>query len=152
MDIMKKRAMSPLFVASKARSYKSPGRGGVYPVSGMFDAWMASRQAPQGCARVSASGPGKGYTVPRPGIVAPKPNIATFAAHTKITLLKECRADDADAEALDDQFLAAQIDLDGLETGVFGQQRDAVPVTPEALDRHLVLDARDHDLIPERLA
>src|SRR6266699_3359475 len=61
-------------------------------------------------------------------------------------------ADHADAEAFDGEIVLAQIDDDGLELGVLGEQLDAVAAAAQALHRDLVVHPRHHDLARARLA
>src|ERR1041385_7203554 len=52
--------------------------------------------------------------------------------------------------ALDSERVAPQIDLDRLELGVLGLEQHRVAAPAQALDRHLVAQARDHDLAAAR--
>src|SRR6266700_3844480 len=61
-------------------------------------------------------------------------------------------ADHADAEAFDGEIVLAQIDDDGLELGVLGEQLDAVAAAAQALHRDLVVHPGHHDLARARLA
>ena len=45
----------------------------------------------------------------------------------------------ADGDTLDVEFLLAQIDLDGFEIGILGQQPGATAGTAQAFDGNLVL-------------
>src|SRR5512141_1289648 len=59
--------------------------------------------------------------------------------------------DDSDRNAFDLQRLALQVDDDRLELGVLGDQFDTTAFLPQPLDRHVVTQARHHDLAVERL-
>src|SRR6266700_2898485 len=61
-------------------------------------------------------------------------------------------ADHADAEAFDGEIVLAQIDDDGLELGILGEQLDAVAAAAQALHRDLVVHPGHHDLARARLA
>src|SRR5713226_9552326 len=61
-------------------------------------------------------------------------------------------ADHADAEAFDGEIVLAQIDDDGLELGILGEQHDGFAAAAQALHRDLVVHPRHHDLARARLA
>ena len=59
---------------------------------------------------------------------------------------RQAVANDADHDALDDQRLFPQIDLDRFELVILGQQQHQRAVLTIALDRDLVVEARNDDL------
>src|SRR5262245_48527967 len=61
-------------------------------------------------------------------------------------------ADHAHRYPLDGERVPFQVDYDWLELGILGQEMDQAALAPVALDRHLVVDPRYHDLSGTGLA
>ena len=56
------------------------------------------------------------------------------------------RSQDPDPKSLNHQLTGAELDLQGLEIGVFRQQRNVIATLAETFDRHFVIDTRNHNL------
>src|SRR2546423_5183625 len=72
--------------------------------------------------------------------------LAALGALMTTALHQHVVADETDREPLELEVDVAERHDDGLEVGVLGDQLDAGPRAPEALDRDVVAEPRDDDL------